>query len=253
MQKKVLIIGGTSGLGRKLAEKYIEQGCLVGIIGRRENLLNELKIIHQHNIITACTDISHESSSVIIGKLIQEMDGLDLYIIAASIVEFNEDLFLQTETETIETNVTGFARVINIAYHYFLEKRSGHLITITSTASARGNKFAPSYSASKAFQSSYTEGIRIKIREKAPGIAVTELIPGYIDTDLIKGTRLFWVASVDKAATQCINAISKKKKRAFITKRWRLVYHIQRFLPSFIYDRMVKGSWKLKSKNQKQF
>lgn len=248
MQKKVLIIGGTSGLGRRLAEKYIEQGCLVGVTGRRENLLKELKTIHTDNIFISCTDISHETASEAIKQLIENMGGMDLFIIAASIVEFNDDLYLQREIETIDTNVAGFARAINVAYHFFLEKGAGHLVTITSTASARGNKFAPAYSASKAFQNSYTEGIRIKIHEKRSSIAVTELIPGYIKTDLIKGTRLFWVASLEKAAKQCLKAIAAKKRRAFITKRWWWVYHTIKFLPTFIYEPIINSSWKLKRK-----
>lgn len=248
MEKKVLIIGGTSGLGRKLAEKYIEQGCLVGVIGRRENLLAELQSIHQSKIITAKADISEDTALPIINELIHKLGGLDIFIVAAAIVEFNDTLSLPREIETIETNVTGFVRAVNTAYHFFLQQGSGHIVTITSTASARGHKFAPAYSAAKAFQKSYTEGIRIKIQEQAPGIAVTELIPGYINTDLIKGTRLFWVASVEKAARQSMRAIARKKKTAFITKRWWFFYHTQRLLPIFIYDRLAKGSWKLKTK-----
>lgn len=248
MQKKVLIIGGTSGLGRKLAENYIEQGCLVGVVGRREHLLRELKEIHQQKIVTAQADVSQESSSAVISKLIEEMGGLDIFIFSAAIVEFNDTLSLEREIETLATNVEGFVRAVNVAYHFFLQKGSGHIVTVTSTASARGHKFAPAYSAAKAFQASYTEGLRIKLWEKERAITVTELVPGYIKTDLIKGTRLFWVASLEKAARQCMNAIARKKKRAFITKRWWWFYHIQRALPIFIYDRVSRGSWKLKSK-----
>jgi len=248
MQKKVLIIGGTSGLGRKLAENYIQKGWLAGVVGRREHLLSELKSVHGASIMTACADISQENSLPIIDGLIDSMGGIDLFVMAAAIVEFNEDLILSRELETIETNVLGFTRVMNIAYHYFLKKGSGHIATITSTASARGNKFAPAYSAAKAFQSSYSEGIRVKLRDKAPGVKVTELVPGYIRTDLIKGTRLFWVATVEKAASQCMRAIENNRKKAFITKRWWFVYHIQRLLPTFIYDWTVRGSWKLNHK-----
>jgi short-subunit dehydrogenase len=249
MQNKVLIIGGTSGLGRKLAENYIGKGWLAGVVGRREHLLQELKSSHGANIMTVCTDISKENCSSAISDLIEQMGGIDLFVMAAAIVEFNEDLSLDREIETIETNVSGFTRVMNIAYHYFLQKGTGHIATITSTASARGNKFAPAYSAAKAFQSSYSEGIRVKLRDKAPAVKVTELVPGYIRTDLIKGTRLFWVATVEKAASQCIRAIENNRKKAFITKRWWFVYQIQRLLPTFIYDWTVRGSWKL---NQKQ-
>lgn len=40
--KKVIIIGATSGIGRGLAETYINEGCIVGIVGRRELMLQEI-------------------------------------------------------------------------------------------------------------------------------------------------------------------------------------------------------------------
>jgi hypothetical protein len=63
-----------------------------------------------------------------------------------------------------------------------------------------------------------------------------------------KGDRMFWVASVDKATRLAKKAIDKKKKRAFIPKRWWWVYHILRLLPTFIYDPIINSSWKLKRK-----
>ena len=77
---------------------------------------------------------------------------------------------------------------------------------------------------------------------------VTEIIPGYMDTDMAKGNRLFWVASLEKASRQIMNAIAKKKKRVFVTKRWWLIYHVSRWMPSFIYDRLINSGFTLKKK-----
>ena len=40
--KKIIIVGATSGIGRGLAEQYAREDCLIGITGRRENLLKEI-------------------------------------------------------------------------------------------------------------------------------------------------------------------------------------------------------------------
>jgi len=249
MSKNILIIGGSSGLGKRLAELYAAEGCKVGIIARRENLLKE---IHQQfpSQIHFCTaDISDDNISKQIMDLISTMNGIDILIVAASIGEINEPLDASIETRTIETNVKGYLQVLTSAMHYFLQTGSGQIVGITSIAAIRGNKMAPAYNASKAFQSSYLEALRVKAKNENNNIKITELIPGFINTAMGKSDRLFWVSSVDKAARQCKKAIDNNKARAFITKRWWLVYVVLKFLPNFIYDPIMNGSWKMKQKS----
>ncbi len=248
MPKRILIVGGSSGLGRRLAELYAAEGCKIGIIGRRENLLEEIRQQFPFHIHTCIADISIDEISKKIIDLINTLDGIDILIIAASIGEINEDLNASIENKTIETNVNGYLQVLITAWHYFFQKGSGHIAGITSIAAIRGNKMAPAYNASKAFQSNYLEGLRVKAKNENKKIIITELIPGYINTAMGKGDRMFWVSSVEKAARQCIKAIAKKRSRAFITKRWWLAYTVLKFLPIFIHDPLMNASWKMKQK-----
>ena len=249
MSKKILIVGGSSGLGRQLAVLYAGEGCEVGVMGRRENLLTDLRELYPDNIFIKKGDISDETISHSLAELIHDLNGVDIIILAASIIHFNNDLLPDPERNTIDINVKGYTRVLNYAWQYFREKGKGQIVGITSIAAARGNKEAPAYHASKAFQSVYLESLRVKAKYEKNGIVITELIPGYIDTEMGKGKRMFWVASLGKAARQAKKAITKKKSKVFITKRWWLVYHVQRLLPTFIYDWIVNGSWTLKSKH----
>ena len=248
MKKKILIVGGSSGLGRRLAEMYAAEGCSVGIIARREYLLKEIQLASSAPIFITASDINATDIEAKITAVIESMDGIDVCIITASIVEFNHDLTIAAELRTIETNVTGFTKVFNTVWHYFKQKGSGHIAAATSIAAARGNKIAPAYHASKSFQSIYLESIRVKNSFEKNNIAITELVPGYMDTAMGKGDRLFWMSTLDKAARQVKKAINNKKKRAFITKRWWLVFHLYRLLPSFIYTRLVNSKISLQKK-----
>jgi short-subunit dehydrogenase len=249
MQKNVLIVGASSGLGRRLAELYAGEGAKVGLIARREELLREISRSFPSNIFFRQADISEPGAENIFKNLVDEMDGVDVVIITASIVLFNEDLSSEDELTTVETNARGFTRIANAAYNYFKKKGAGQIVGVTSIAAARGNRHAPAYNASKAFQASYLEGLRVKAGKENKNIRITELVPGYIKTDMGRGDRLFWVASIEKAARQSKKAIDKKRKKVFITKRWWLVYHVLRFLPIFIYDGVVNGKWKLKQQS----
>jgi len=98
-------------------------------------------------------------------------------------------------------------------------------------ASLTGNRHVPAYHASKAFQASYMESLWMKSkRTKKAKIHVTNILPGYVDTDIIIGDT-FWMAPLDKAVNQIYAAIKKKKRKAYITKRWRLVALAMKIVP----------------------
>jgi short-subunit dehydrogenase len=248
MKQNIIIVGASSGLGRKLAEMYASEGNRVGIIGRRENLLKEMEQEYPGLIISRTADIKDERTGDIIHGLFSELHPVSIFIIAASVIHFNMPLSPEAEMETVNINVQGYMHAVNIAWHYFMKNGSGQIVGVTSIAAARGNKRAPAYHASKAFQSMYLESLRIKASREKNKILITELVPGYIDTAMGKGDRLFWVTPVEKAAQLAKKAIEKKKARAFIPGKWRWIYFIQKILPSYIYERIVNGSWKLKSK-----
>jgi short-subunit dehydrogenase len=82
---------------------------------------------------------------------------------------------------------------------------------------------APAYNASKAYQINYLSGLRKKMEKLQLPIYITDIKPGFVDTDMAKGEGKFWVAPVNKAASQIITAIKAKRKIVYITKRWRLI------------------------------
>ena len=111
-------------------------------------------------------------------------------------------------------------------------------MAISSVGGLRGSRIAPSYNASKAFQINYLEGLRQKATKLKTDIFVTDIRPGFVDTAMAKGEGQFWVASVQKSTNQILDAINKKKKIVYITKRWKLIGIILKRLPRVIYDNM---------------
>ena len=68
-------------------------------------------------------------------------------------------------------------------------------------------------------------------RTKKAKITITNILPGYVDTAIIDGPT-FWMAPLDKAVKQIYTAIKKKKRKAYITKRWRLVAFALKYMPA---------------------
>ena len=236
--KSAVIVGATTGIGKALAELLISDGWRVGIAGRRLELLEELQKRHGERVVCRRMDVNHpEEAMAVFEEFVRLLDEVDLVVISAGTGAANPDLKWEPEAATIATNVTGFAAVATRAMRYFLERGSGHLVSISSVAALRGSHEAPAYNASKAFVSNYTEGLRVKAARSGKPIYVTDILPGFVDTRMAQGEGLFWVASPEKAAGQIYAAIRKKSRRVYITKRWRLIALLMQFMPDFIYQK----------------
>jgi len=235
--QKIIIIGATSGIGRELARIYARQGHLVGITGRRKELLHSLQQEFPHQVHTACFDATGPDAIPHLALLRDKLGGLDMLIYNAGFGDLTEKLDWEVDKATVDINVNGFLAAIHFGWQIFIAQGHGHLVTTSSIAANRGNRHSPAYSAGKAFQSTYFEGLYIKARKMGIPLYITDIQPGFVDTKMAKGPQ-FWVAPVDKAARQIVRALRRKKWRAYITRRWWLVAKLARWMPDFIYHRI---------------
>ena len=237
--KRAIVIGATSGIGRALAERLAAEGYRVGVTGRRKALLEELAASRPGSFCYAAADIMDPAAAcAALERLAGELGGMDLCVVSAGTGDLNPGLDYALEEPAIRTNVVGWTAAVDWAYGRFEERGGGHLVVITSVGGLRGGGAAPAYNASKAYQINYMEGLRQKATKSPYSIYTTDIRPGFVDTAMAKGEGLFWVTPVDKAVKQIKKAISKKKKVAFISKRWRYVTILFRLVPSAIYCRM---------------
>ncbi len=236
---KAIIIGASSGIGRELAKQLSHQGYTVAAVARRLDLLTTLQQESPGIVFVQQADLKDIPQMMqAVQHLIQEMGGVDLAILNAGTGFINPALEWEKEMETISVNVTGCCALAGYFYRYFSNQKHGHLVGVSSIAAERGNDAAPAYNASKAFFSSYLQGLRKKAFKEGQKIVVTDIRPGFVDTDMAKGDGLFWVASPQKAAVQILRTIAQKRKQAYVTKRWRLIAWILRLLPERLYVRI---------------
>ncbi|CAG1771899.1 partial putative oxidoreductase, partial [uncultured bacterium] len=211
----------------------------MGLAGRRTELLESLQKEIQHNSLIKNIDVSKQDEAMgHLEDLIDVMGGVDLVVISSGIGFINPELKWRDEKDTIDVNVSGFAAMAGVSFKHFLKQGSGHIVGISSVAALRGAGEAPAYNASKAFISNYLEGLRQKAAKAGTSIAITDIQPGFVDTAMAKGEGLFWVAPPEKAASQIYSAIEGRKKRAYITRRWRLIAWLLKTIPDWIYNKL---------------
>jgi len=235
---KVIIIGATSGIGRELAKIFARKGYLVAASGRRNDLLLSLQQEFAENIITECFDVTGKENIVHLQNMISALGGADIIIYNSGFGEISDQLDWEIEKRTTNVNVNGFVEIICHAFNYFYQQGAGQIASVSSVASIRGGAMAPAYNASKAYQSNYLEGLYLKARRSKKNITVTDIQPGFVDTALAKGANKFWVATPQKAARQICEAIVQKRKKVYVTKRWRLVAMLLKHMPDLIYKRL---------------
>jgi Short-chain dehydrogenases of various substrate specificities len=237
--KKAIIIGSSSGIGMQLAKIMSKDGIILGLTGRRIELLDNLKNQLSAPVYTKYMDIMNTNESIdCLNGLIEDMGGVDLIIVSAGTGYINKNLEWKLEQETINTNVLGVTAIIDTSIKYFISKKSGHLAAISSIASLRGSADCPAYNASKAYLSNYLEGIRCKIKKQNLDIVITDIKPGLVDTAMAKGDGLFWVMPLEKVTTQIYTALKKRKDQIYVTKRWGVLGFILKRIPNYLYYKM---------------
>jgi len=236
--KKIIIVGATSGIGRKMAELYAEKGYKVGISGRRNYLLEEIKALYPNNIETECFDVTKNENIERLKALLQKIGGMDILIYSAGVGEPSKTLEWRIDKAVTETHVNGFVEISNWSFNYFVSQGEGHMVTISSIAANRGNSWAPAYAAAKAFQTTYYEGLSIKAERIKKKISTTSIEPGFVNTAMAHGgDKMFWIVPVEKAAKQMIAGIEKKRRKIFVSKRWWIIAKLMRWMPYWIYKR----------------
>jgi short-subunit dehydrogenase len=239
--KNAIVFGATSGIGKSVTRILIKEGYKVAITGRRLEKLEELKKEFPDQILVKQNDIQQiEDIEKVFNEIVLEFKTIDLVIQSSGVGFVNPKLDWDKEQQTILTNVLGVTKLYILAYKLFKEQQFGHLVGISSIASIRGSRAAPDYFASKAYQKSYLEGLYIKTKSiKSKKVFITDIRPGFVDTPMALGDQLFWMVPLEKAAIQIYSAIKKKKRVAYISKRWQLIAWVLKIVPAWILKKMM--------------
>ena len=236
---KIIIIGATSGLGRGTAELFAQAGHQVGITGRRTELLHDLQTRYPVHILTETMDVTASDCIERLNVLIAKMQGVDMLLYSSGIGKANENIVFENENNTNVVNVLAFTQITDFAYNYFKEQGHGHLAVISSVAGFRGLRGAPSYSASKGYQRLYFESLAQTAHKYKHNVTFTTIIPGFVDTDLIKGQKYPLTLSCEKAVKIIYRGLTKKKRLIYVNERWRYLVFLMKRIPVWVWERML--------------
>lgn len=240
--KRIVIIGASSGIGRKIASDFTNAGWRVAIASRREDRLKELADKFPERMVYKAIDITADNAAEQFYDLIHDNGGMDVLLLASGVGFANPDLVPGKDNSIIEVNVKGFTRIINAAYIYFKNTANvhkGHIAAITSIAGTKGLGLAPTYSASKRYQQNYLQAIDQLAHIQQVNVGITDIRPGFIRTDLLDPDKSYPLTmAVDYAAPLIEKAILKGKRVATIDMRWNIIDKLWRLIPDCVWPHL---------------
>ena len=230
MNKKAIITGASSGIGREVARLLLKEGWHIGVAARREEALLELKEAAPERVEVMTIDVTQEDAGEQLLMLIERLGGMDLYFHASGIGKQNRTLTEDIELRTMETNAVG---------RYFANRGEGHIAAITSIAGTKGLGPAPAYSATKAMQSTYLEALEQQARQRGLNIRFTDIRPGFVKTALLDDDFPYPMLMKPEAVAQdIVESIHRGRHVRIIDYRYRALTFIWRLIPRWIWRRI---------------
>lgn len=244
--RTAFITGASSGIGRAIAIHLAEGGTRVALAARRREPLAELarEVAERGGDASVYPlDVSDpEQVEAVIRGADEDFGGIDLVIANAGVSgkqTWSGDLNYAAVADVLAVNVQGAAATLVALMDRMVERRRGHLVGVSSLAQYRGLPRSAAYSASKAFLSTFLEGLRVDLRQA--GISVTDVRPGFVRTAMTEGNshRMPFMLETTEAAEIVVRGIEKRS--AVVAFPWQLatVVRSAALLPNAIYDRAV--------------
>lgn len=192
--KTALITGAGRGIGRATAIAFAKEGINVGLVGKTlanlEKVAAELKEFDV-KVAIASADVSDlESVTHAVEQIKSELGAIDILINNAGIAKFGGFLDLTPEEwqNIVHVNVMGVYNTTRAVLPEMIERQTGDIINISSTAGQKGAPVTSAYSASKFAVLGLTESLMLEVRKH--NIRVSALTPSTVATDLAIETNL---------------------------------------------------------------
>jgi 3-oxoacyl-[acyl-carrier protein] reductase len=186
--KTAIITGGGRGIGRAAAIALAREGVHIGLLGRTlanlEKVTEELEEFNV-NVSGAAADVADiESVQHAVEHIKSELGPIDILINNAGIAKFGGFLELEPSEweQIIQVNLMGTYYVTRAVLPEMIERKTGDIINISSTAGQKGAPVTSAYSASKFGVLGLTESLLMEVRKH--NIRVTAMTPSTVATDL---------------------------------------------------------------------
>ncbi|TDW96202.1 SDR family oxidoreductase [Dinghuibacter silviterrae] len=250
--KRVIVTGGSDGIGKALVERFLEAGAYVATCGRSADKLYQLQVRHSNKFLhTMVVDVrKEEDCRRFIESAIREFGGVDVLVNNAGISM--RALVQETELDTLRTvmdvNFWGTVYCTKFALDSIIANK-GVIVGVSSIAGYRGLPGRSGYSASKFAVNGWLEALKTELLPS--GVHVMWVCPGFT-TSNIRNVALNKkgapqgespleegkLMSAEECAKQIVKAIGHRKRTLVMTFQGNETVWLNKLLPG-LADKLV--------------
>jgi hypothetical protein len=248
------VTGASAGIGRAFAEALAQRGHDLVLIARRSDrlasLAQELGARHGAAAEPLVADLGDAAGlEAVASRIANEAPALLVNNAGFGTAGPFAGLDPARELDQVRLLVAAVVRLTRAALPGMLARGSGGIVNVSSVAGEAPGPFNATYSASKAFVSSFTEAVHEEVR--GSGVRVLALLPGFTRTEFQD------VAGVDKSAipafawleadavvNECLRDLERGQARSIPSAGYKLVVAAERLAPRALVRRLAGAIWR---------
>ncbi|MCA1392034.1 SDR family oxidoreductase [Bradyrhizobium sp. IC3123] len=241
-RKSVLVLGGSSDIGRATARAFAKAGYDVGLAGRDVGALEpdaaDLRARYNVEVGVHTFDVLDTASFEGFVAGLAALPDVVISIVGLLGVQESAQSDLAQATAIMRSNYEGPALILGLFAEKFLGRGSGTLVGVSSVAGDRGRASNYVYGSAKAGFSAFLSGLRA--RASRGGVHVVTVKPGFVRTRMTEGMKLIGPLTVEApvVGAAILRAVESKTDIVYVSGRWRLVMLIIKTLPEAVFKKL---------------
>lgn len=242
LRKSVLVLGGSSDIGRAAARAFAKAGYDVGLAGRDVAALEpdaaDLRARYSAEVGLHKFDVLDTDSFAGFVSGLPALPDVVISIVGLLGVQETAERDLAHATAIMRSNYEGPALILGLFAERFLARGSGTLVGVSSVAGDRGRASNYVYGSAKAGFSAFLSGLRA--RASRGGVHVVTVKPGFVRTRMTEGMKLIGPLTVEApvVGNAILQAVENKSDVVYVSGKWRLVMLILKTLPEAIFKKL---------------
>ncbi|PIT02634.1 short-chain dehydrogenase [Bradyrhizobium nitroreducens] len=241
-RKSVLVLGGSSDIGRAAARAFAKRGYDVGLAGRDVAALQldaadlraryDVEVgLHQFDVLDTAAFDRFVAGLPVLPDVVISIVGL-------LGTQENAENDLAHATTIMRSNYEGPSLILGLFAEKFLTRGSGTIVGVSSVAGDRGRASNYVYGSAKAGFSAFLSGLRA--RASRGGVHVVTVKPGFVRTKMTEGMKLIGPLTVEAPVVgdAILAAVENKTDVVYVSGKWRLVMLIIKALPEAVFKKL---------------
>ncbi|OAF09000.1 SDR family oxidoreductase [Bradyrhizobium neotropicale] len=241
-RKSVLVLGGSSDIGRATARAFAKGGYDVQLAGRDVAVLEpdaaDLRARYNVEADILKFDVLDTASFENFVSGLPALPDVVVSIVGLLGTQENAQIDLDHATTIMRSNYEGPALILGLFADKFLARGNGTIVGVSSVAGDRGRASNYVYGSAKAGFSAFLSGLRA--RSSRGGVHVVTVKPGFVRTRMTEGMKLIGPLTVEAPVVgdAILNAVQRQADVIYVSNKWRLVMLIIKALPEAIFKKL---------------